>query len=171
MHYRTTSLENAMKNFSKSIMSRNLGRNRLDFRLSSLRDMSGKFTVPHQGWLQAIRHALGMTLQDLAARLGITRSTLSRLEVSEQKGTIQLDTLRRVAAAMNCDLAYVLIPRVPLQTMVDQQRQQVAEDLNAKVRTHMALEGQEETDPSLAPWRTERGDALISDRQLWKSKK
>ena len=160
-----------MKNLSKSIMSRNLGRNRLDSRLSPLRDLSARFAVPHQGWLQAIRHALGMTLQDLASRLGITSGALSRLEVSEQKGTIQLDTLKRVAAAMNCDVAYVLIPRMPLQTMVDQQRLQVAQDLNAKVRTHTALEGQEETDPNLASWRTERGDALISDRQLWKSKK
>ena len=160
-----------MKRRPESITSRNVGRDRLDARLTPLRNLPTGFAVPHRGWLQAIRHAIGMTLQDLASRLGMTRGALSRLEVSEQKGTIQLATMQRVAAAMNCDLAYVLIPRMPLQAMVDQQRLRAAEELNAKVRTHMALEGQEESDPSLAVWRTERGDALISDRQLWKSRK
>ncbi|MHB8447262.1 MAG: helix-turn-helix domain-containing protein [Rudaea sp.] len=127
--------------------------------------------VPRGGWSKAIRTALGMTLDDLADRLGITRSALSRMETSEQGETIQLDTLRRVAGAMNCDLVYALVPRQPLQEMVDQQRARAANELEAKSRAHMRLEGQEERDSSLAGWRKEHSASLISDRKLWKTRK
>jgi len=151
--------------------STNVARTRLDSRLSQLRSAHAQMAAPRGGWLRAIRTALGMTLEDLASRLGITRSVLLRLETSEQKGTIRIATLHRVANAMNCDVAYALIPRQPLQEMVDEQRARVARQLNAKTRTHMLLEGQDERDPSLADWRNEHGASLISDRQLWKTRK
>jgi predicted DNA-binding mobile mystery protein A len=149
----------------------NIARTRLDSRLAQLPSARVQMAVPRGGWLKAVRTALGMTLEALANRLGITRSVLSRLEASEQKGTIQIDTLRRVAGAMNCDLVYALIPRQPLQQMVDEQRARVAKELNAKTHTHMLLEGQDEHDPSLADWRKEHGASLISDRQLWKTRR
>lgn len=124
--------------------------------------------VPRGGWLRATRQALGMSLEDLASRLGIARSTVGRIEESEQRGTIQLNTLQRMAAEMNCDLAYALVPRVPLEKAVEDQRLAVARRLNSKVRTHMSLEGQDTEDKSLEHWRDERASALVSDRQLWK---
>jgi predicted DNA-binding mobile mystery protein A len=149
----------------------NVPRTRLDGRLSPLRKLRAHMAVPRGGWSKAIRTALGMTLEDLAARLGITRSALSRMETSEQNETIQIDTLRRVAEAMNCDLVYALVPRQPLQEMVDQQRARAAKELDAKTRTHMRLEGQEERDASLTDWRKEHSASLISDRKLWKTRK
>ena len=76
-----------------------IARNRLDDRLAPLRTQRNTLAVPRGGWAKAIRTALGMTLEDLAVRLGVTRSVLSRLESSEQKQTIQLDSLRRIAEA------------------------------------------------------------------------
>jgi predicted DNA-binding mobile mystery protein A len=149
----------------------NIARTRLDSRLSQLRSVRAQMAAPRGGWSKAIRTALGMTLEDLANRLGITRSVLLRLETSEQKETIQIDTLRRVADAMNCDLVYALIPRQPLQEMVDEQRAYAAKVLNVKTRTHMRLEGQDESDPSLADWRKEHSASLIGDRQLWKTRR
>jgi predicted DNA-binding mobile mystery protein A len=148
-----------------------IARTRLDDRLSPLRELRTQLAVPHGGWSKALRTALGMTLEDLASRLGVTRSVVSRLETSEQKQTIQLDSLRRVAQAMNCDLVYVLVPREPLQAMVERQRDMVASDLDTRTRTHMRLEDQDEKDPRLANWRKEHSASLISDRQLWKTRK
>jgi predicted DNA-binding mobile mystery protein A len=148
-----------------------IARTRLDDRLSQLRELRAQLTVPHGGWSKALRTALGMTLEDLAGRLGVTRSVVSRLETSEQKQTIQLDSLRRVAEAMNCDLVYALVPREPLQEMVEQQRDWAARKLDTRTRTHMRLEDQDENDPSLADWRKEHSASLISDRELWKSRK
>jgi predicted DNA-binding mobile mystery protein A len=148
-----------------------IARTRLDSRLAPLRKQLAQMTVPRGGWAKAIRLALGMTVEDLANRLGVTRSVVSRLEASEQKQTIQLDSLRRVAAAMDCDLVYALVPRQPLQGMVDQQRARAAKELDAKTRTHMRLEGQDERDSSLTEWRKEHSASLISDRKLWKTRK
>ena len=107
----------------------------------------------------------------MADRLGSAPSSVSRLELSEQKGTIQLDSLRRAAEVLNCELAYVLIPREPLDTFVEERRRAVAKQLNAKVRTHMALEGQDTSDARLDEWREDRAAALVSDRQLWKTRR
>ena len=149
----------------------NIARTRLDERLSSLRKLRAQMAVPRGGWTKAIRGALGMTLEDLGVRLGLTRSVVSRLETSERKQTIQLDTLKRIAEAMNCDLVYALIPRQPLQATVDRQRARAAKELDAKTRTHMRLEGQDENDAQLADWRKEHSTSLIGDRQLWKTRK
>lgn len=148
-----------------------IARIRLDDRLSSLRELRTKLAVPQGGWAKALRTALGMTLEDLSGRLGVTRSVVSRLETSEQKQTIQLDSLQRLADAMNCDLVYALVPREPLQAMVETQRDRVARELETRTRTHMRLEDQDEKDPSLATWRQEHSASLISDRQLWKTRK
>jgi predicted DNA-binding mobile mystery protein A len=148
-----------------------VARIRLDSRLSSLRELRTRLAVPQGGWAKALRTALGMTLEDLAGRLGVTRSVVSRLETSEQKRTIQLDSLQRLADAMDCDLVYALVPREPLQAMVERQRDRVASELEARTRTHMRLEDQDETDPGLADWRKEHSASLISDRQLWKARK
>jgi predicted DNA-binding mobile mystery protein A len=148
-----------------------IARTRLDARLSRLGKLRADMAVPRGGWLKAIRSALGMTLDDLASRLDITRSALSRMESSEHKQTIQLDTLRRAAAALNCDLVYALVPREPLQAMVDRQRAQAAHELDAKTRTHMRLEGQDERDASLTAWRKQHSASLIGERRLWKTRK
>lgn len=145
-----------------------LARTRLDASLSSLRELRTRMTPPQGSWSKALRTALGMTLDDLAARVGVTRSALSRLESSEQKQTIQLDSLRRIADALECDLVYALVPREPLQTMVERQRSRVAEALDARTRTHMRLEDQEETDPELDDWRSRHSASLVDERALWK---
>lgn len=148
-----------------------IARTRLDSRLSPLRELHTQMAVPRGGWSKAIRTALGMTVEDLAVRLGVTRGVVSRLESSEQRQTIQLDSLRRIAEALNCELVYALVPRQPLQEMVDRQRARAANELDSRTRTHMRLEGQDENDPSLTKWRAEHSAFLISDRQLWKTRK
>jgi transcriptional regulator with XRE-family HTH domain len=45
-----------------------------------------------------------MTATQLAARIGVAQATVSQLEQSEIRGSIQLSTLRRAAEAMNCTL-------------------------------------------------------------------
>ena len=58
---------------------------------------------PPSGWIKAIREGLGMTATHLAGRLGVTTSTVTRLETSEADDTISLGTLRRAAGALGCD--------------------------------------------------------------------
>lgn len=51
------------------------------------------------------RHNKGMTQKDLAKAANLTQSVIARLE--RKKATPQLDTLLKVAAALDCDLAVI----------------------------------------------------------------
>jgi len=55
-----------------------------------------------------------MTTAQLAARMGVRQPTVVGLERSEERGTIEMATLRRAAEALDCTVAYVLIPNRPL---------------------------------------------------------
>jgi predicted DNA-binding mobile mystery protein A len=72
-------------------------------------------TVPRQapadGWLRQVRRARGVTQQALADALGCKRQACAQLERSEARGAISLYSLRKAAAAMDCELVYALVPR------------------------------------------------------------
>lgn len=97
---------------------------------------------PPRGWVRTFREALGMSTVALGARLGITAGAVTRLEQSEAAYRIQLDTLRRAADALGCDLVYLLVPRRPLNAVVrDRARELVRRQLMAVEQT-MRLEDQ-----------------------------
>jgi predicted DNA-binding mobile mystery protein A len=97
---------------------------------------------PRSGWIKAIREALGMTTRQLSERLQIAQSAIVAMEKSEASETIAIQTLRRAAEAMDCELHYVLVPRKPLSRMVDQQAEKTAtSEVGASSHT-MALESQ-----------------------------
>jgi ribosome-binding protein aMBF1 (putative translation factor) len=60
------------------------------FRESAVRDLIDR---PDDGWIREIREALGMSTGQLAHRMGLTQSGVSRLEQSEisDKGRIWAD--------------------------------------------------------------------------------
>jgi len=83
-----------------------------------------------------------MSSTDLAARMGVTESTVLRLEASERADAAQLSSLRRAAAALDCDLVYALVPRQPLEDAVQTQARKRAVDFLTPVRHTMLLEDQ-----------------------------
>jgi transcriptional regulator with XRE-family HTH domain len=60
--------------------------------------------------LKEIRHERKLSSSQLAHRLGVSQSTYIRSEQSEAAGTISLNTLSRVAAALGSRLEYQLVP-------------------------------------------------------------
>jgi predicted DNA-binding mobile mystery protein A len=142
-------------------------RQHLDPRLETIRPLLGPLKPPSKGWMRAIREGLGMTAAQLAKRLGVTQATLSTLELSETRGTIQLDTLRRVAEAMNCTLVYALVPAEPLEKIVQDRARKVASEHLQPIQHSMRLENQE-----LAPREQEKqlADYIrneLDPRRLW----
>lgn len=97
---------------------------------------------PPRGWIRAVREALGMSTAVLGQRLGVTAGAVTRLEQSEFADRIQLDTLRRAADALNCDLVYLIVPRRPLGDVVYERARELARDHAAAVEQTMMLEGQ-----------------------------
>src|SRR5215469_7800942 len=97
---------------------------------------------PPRGWVRAVREALGMSAAVLGSRLSITQGAVIRMEQSEAADRIRLDTLRRAADAMGCDLVYVLVPRRPLTTVVRERARELAHAQAAAVEQTMRLEDQ-----------------------------
>jgi predicted DNA-binding mobile mystery protein A len=125
-----------------TLSSRSRARSALDRRLAAWRPVAVAGARPHGGWIRAIRDALGMPAADLAERLGVAQSTVARLEASERAETIQLSTLRRAAAALECDLVYALVPRRPLEQSVSQRARALAVQQLGRIEHTMALEDQ-----------------------------
>lgn len=108
-----------------------------------------------------------MTASQLAKRLRVTQATLSTLEVSEARGTIQIATLRRVAEAMDCTLVYAFVPTKPLEMIVQDRARDVASEHLKPIRHSMRLENQglspEEQERQLAEYIRDE----LDPRRLW----
>jgi predicted DNA-binding mobile mystery protein A len=144
-------------------------RQSLDARYKDLRPLIRLFNPPVYGWIKAIREALGMSSTQLAQRLSIKQPTLTTLEQSELKGTIQLRTLRRVAEAMNCTLIYALIPNEPLEKITSDQARRALLRRLKPIEHSMLLENQ-----NVPPMEFEENTELlineINSRTLWNEK-
>ncbi len=97
---------------------------------------------PVRGWIKAIREALGMTTAQLAERIKVKQPSLVLIEQSEEKGTIELQTLRRVAEALDCTLVYALMPNRPLEATVRDRARAFLRRRREPVEHSMRLEDQ-----------------------------
>jgi len=94
-----------MENETQEEIRQRLDEAALGFRLG--RKAAGEIA----GWLRTLRQTLEVPVEEIARRLGVSRREIFRLERSEAASSIQLDTLRRAAEAMDCELIYALTPR------------------------------------------------------------
>ena len=125
---------------------------------------------PPQGWIKTIRMALGMTSNALAQRVGdVSDSAIRKLELAEAEDAITLASLRRVAEALDCELQYALIPRLPLKQMLSEQACIVAGKQMERVSHTMALEDQKVRDSVTMAQKKLLVESLLagSKRRLW----
>lgn len=142
----------------------------LDQRLGVWRSAAGPAAPPKEGWLRALRMALGMTTGQLAHRLGTRQPWVTQLEKAETRGNVTLASLRKAADALDCELVYALVPRVPLETRVRRQAERLAKAELASVSHSMALEKQRTSRSVESRQMKELNDSLLAGpwRRLWK---
>lgn len=147
---------------------RSTARRQLDKRLSSKQNME-LFVRPPRGWLKAIREALGMTTAQLGRRLGVVQSRVVAIEQAEAKGTITLNSLEKAAQALDCRLVYALMPRQPLEDIVEQRASLLAKSRLKSTGHTMTLEAQgvDATDESEQLKRLIRQLVEKSGSKLW----
>jgi len=141
-------------------------RRNLDRRLAPLKPEE-RFKVPPKGWSKAIRTALGMTGVQFAKRLGVSPQTADALERSEANGKIQLETLRRAAEALDCNLVYALVPKKSLEQSVNDRARKLALSNLARVSHTMKLEAQETDSSGLEERIEDYIRNYITERDLW----
>lgn len=112
----------------------------LDKKTSDLK--SAKNIVPQSsGWIKTVREVIGMTVSQLATRLGVTQPRITKMESNEDN--LKLSTMKKAAEAMNCEFVYYFKPRTTFQNLVDEQAQKKAAEVLKTVNVNMALENQE----------------------------
>ncbi|MCY3563082.1 MAG: mobile mystery protein A [bacterium] len=144
---------------------RALARHRMDERYRRLDPLS-QMLRPHRGWIRAVRDALGMSGAELGHRLGISQQRVAALEQAEIQLSIQLDTLERAAAALNCHLVYALVPRTSLTEAVKAQARSKATQILLRAAHHSRLENQAGSD-SLDARIEDLAETFVDRRGLW----
>ena len=99
--------------------------------------------------------------------MGVIQQSISDLEGSEVHDTIKLETLRRAAGALDCDLVYFLLPRTTLDDAVNVQAQRKAAKLLGPVAHHSRLEDQAVSDDDTTVQLNELAAGFIDHRGLW----
>ena len=152
----------------KATTAANLRRRQVDRALRRARVLRS-LSAPERGWIREVRSALGMTTRQLGRRLGISQSAVVQMEKAEEEGTISLNALRRAAAALDCSVAYVLLPKQSLEATVRARAQALAAQMVRRVDDSMALEAQAVGKEFVARRAEELAEELIRrlDRGLW----
>jgi len=145
-----------------------LARKNLERRLAPLRTTQD-LVRPPRGWIKAIREALGMSTTQLAERAGMSQSRIPRIEKGEVNGTLTMKTLQHMAEAMNCRLVYSLVPNEPLDDILRERAEDIADRRLARTHQTMKLENQALTRADLKSERQRLVTELLrgDPRRLW----
>ena len=125
--------------------------------------------VPPGGWLRAIRESLGRSLRAQAEIAGVSPVTLTKSERSEAEDRISLAQLRKLAAALDCELVYGLVPKKPLHEVIQDRAEFMAKQEILGVAHSMSLEDQRPSDAFIERQIDERRRELLdgSWARLW----
>lgn len=121
-----------------------------------------------RGWIAAVQKILGMTSIQLANRIGIERSGVTHFQHRERTGAISIESMQRIASALECDLIYAFVPRAGSFEATVRARARIAAARELAHAAHtMALEGQpvpsEESEHQLR----ELTERLTAERPSW----
>ncbi len=129
-----------------------------------------KVVAPPIGWLKAVRVSLGMSLQQLADKLSITKQSVQEIELREKEGTITLKSLRETANALDMQLVYGFVPKDgSIEKLIDRKAKELATRIVSRTSNTMKLEDQENTQQRLKKAIEERTAEIKNElpKMLW----
>ncbi len=153
-------------NRKKTLTQRRL----IDAKLASFLGMR-EASLPN-GWLKAVRGALGLTAFQLAERMKVKTSDVLHLESREASKSATLASLDRAAQAMNCRLVWTIVPEQgydSLSGIVEKRAKKLAFKLVKDVDRSMKLEAQGVSDDASNQQAEELAQDLIrnGDARIW----
>ena len=99
--------------------------------------------VPDKGWINAIRTTLNMTMAQLGNKLGVTKQGVNKIEESEAKGSISINSLKEVGAALDLKLVYGFVPNDgTIDSFINNKAQSLARKIVSRTNQNMKLEDQ-----------------------------
>jgi predicted DNA-binding mobile mystery protein A len=83
-----------------------------------------------------------MSIRQLGKRAGLSKTAVASIEKNEVSRTARLESLDRLAEAMECEVVYAVVPKTSLDEVLNRQARHVAEELVTRVSDSMELEMQ-----------------------------
>jgi len=148
----------------KSLQFQQLSRKMSQF--SSLKQV----TPPPVGWIKAIRTTLGMSMQQLGRKMGVTKQAVLDMERREKEGSITLKSLSEIAKAMDMQLVYGFVPNDEnLDALVEKRANELAKIIVMRTSSTMKLEDQANSKNRIQTAIQERTEELINElpKILW----
>lgn len=127
-------------------------------------------TVPPNGWIKAIRTAIGMSMQQLGNKLSISRQAVLDIEKREKEGAITIKSLREIAHAMDMELVYGFVPNEgSLDAMIEKRSIELATKIVMRTANTMKLEDQGNSKNRIEDAIKERAAAIQNEmpKILW----
>ncbi|TCD27366.1 mobile mystery protein A [Pedobacter psychrodurus] len=121
----------------KSLMLQQLSGKLLSFAALS------RIAVPPSGWIKAIRNTLGMSMQQLANKLSISKQGVLDIEKREVDGSITIKSLRELGRVLDMELVYGFVPKDgSLEAMIEKKANELATKIVLRTSNTMKLEDQ-----------------------------
>lgn len=130
----------------------------------------GNISPPGQGWINGIRTALNMTMEQLGEKLNMTAQSISEAEQRERDGTITLKSLTRIANALEMKLSYAIIPeKGDLIAKVERAALEKATQIVKRTSQTMALEDQASNEKIVQQMIKDKKEQLINEmpKLIW----
>jgi predicted DNA-binding mobile mystery protein A len=139
---------------------------------NKLKGFSAAVQVPHPdiGWLKTVRISLGMSLQQVADKLAITKQSVQEIETREKEGSITLYNLKETANALDMQLVYGLVPKDgTIEDLIERKAKELALRIVSRTSNTMKLEDQENSKQRLQKAIEERTTIIKNElpKSLW----
>ncbi len=109
-----------------------------------------KVIIPDQGWINSIRVTLRMTLEQLGAKLNVSRQGAQNIEKSEALGAISLKSMREIGRVLDMKFVYGFVPADgSIENLVNRKAEELAKKIVLRTSQNMKLENQGNSDEQL----------------------
>lgn len=126
--------------------------------------------VPEKGWINTIRTTLNMTMDQLGTKLNITRQGVKRIEDSEAKGTLTINSLKEVAQALELKFVYGFVPKESsIDNLINSKAENLARKIVLRTNQNMKLEDQGISDEKINDSITDLANEIKREmrKSLW----
>jgi len=148
----------------------NLIIDQLDKKFESIKKVSSSLSVPTNGWINAIRKSLNMSLKQLGKKLKVTSQNINQLEQREKDGSISIQKLKDAAEALGCRFVYAFIPdEGSLKKKIEERAFEVAKEIVMRTSHTMKLEDQENSEERIKKAIKDRAEKIKNElpKYLW----
>ncbi len=127
--------------------------------------------LPEKGWINKVRNTLDISFSYIAKKLNTSRQVANSFEQNEIDGTITLNTLKKVAEALDCNLVYAFVPKdKSFEKLVENKADKIAEYIISRTSNSMNLEMQKLSKPEILRQKKQMKNDILQNnlKNLWK---